>query len=73
MADIKKVATRESYGKALAELGKEYDIKLKEVDRCGLSFIGTFKPFIANPLQFVKDQFTEGQVLSKLHLVRHFK
>ena len=52
------------------KLGKEYDIKLKEVDRCGLSFIGTFKPFIANPLQFVKDQFTEGQVLSKLHLVR---
>lgn len=52
------------------KLGKDYDIKLKEVDRCGLSFIGTFKPFIANPLQFVKDQFTEGQVLSKLHLVR---
>ena len=52
------------------KLGKEYDIELKEVDRSGLSIIGSFKPFIAHPLQFVKDQFTEGQVLSKLHLVR---
>lgn len=35
-----------------------------------MSIIGSFKPFIAHPLQFVKDQFTEGQVLSRLHLVR---
>ena len=26
MAEVKKIATRESYGNALAELGKEYQI-----------------------------------------------
>ena len=28
MAEVKKIATRESYGNALAELGKEYPLSL---------------------------------------------
>lgn len=67
------IPTSETYignSKYLYKHGREYDTELKEVDRSGLSIIGSFKPFIAHPLQFVKDQFTEGQVLSKLHLVR---
>ena len=29
MADVKKIATRESYGNALVELGKKYDNVVK--------------------------------------------
>ncbi len=28
MADVQKIATREAYGKALVELGKEHDVLL---------------------------------------------
>ena len=32
MADVKKVATREAYGKALAQFGDKYDIVVLDAD-----------------------------------------
>jgi len=43
MADVKKIATRESYGKALAELGKEYDIVVLDADLSKSTKTETFK------------------------------
>ncbi len=44
MSDVKKIATRESYGKALAELGKEYDnLVVLDADLAGATKTGTFK------------------------------
>lgn len=50
------------------KINKEYTVTIKEVDKYGNSFIGTFKPYIEHPLQFVADSFSEGQVLSNLRL-----
>ena len=44
MADVKKIATRESYGKALAELGAEFDnIVVLDADLAGATKTGTFQ------------------------------
>ena len=44
MADVKKIATRDSYGNALVELGKEYaDIVVLDADLAGATKTGTFK------------------------------
>ena len=44
MADVKKIATRESYGKALAELGAEYEnLVVLDADLAGATKTGTFK------------------------------
>ncbi len=44
MADVKKVATRDSYGAALAELGKEHDdLIVFDADLAGATKTGTFK------------------------------
>lgn len=44
MADVKKIATRESYGNALVELGKEHDdIIVFDADLAGATKTGTFK------------------------------
>ena len=44
MADIKKIATRESYGNALVELGKEHaDVVVLDADLAGATKSGTFK------------------------------
>ena len=44
MADVKKVATRDSYGAALAELGKENDdLIVFDADLAGATKTGTFK------------------------------
>ena len=44
MADIKKIATRESYGNALAELGKEHpDLVVLDADLAGATKTGIFK------------------------------
>lgn len=44
MADVKKIATRESYGKALAELGAEHDdLVVLDADLAGATKTGTFK------------------------------
>lgn len=44
MADMKKVATRDSYGKALAELGAEYEnLVVLDADLAGATKTGVFK------------------------------
>ena len=44
MADVKKIATRESYGKALAELGAEFDnIVVLDADLAGATKTATFQ------------------------------
>lgn len=44
MADVKKIATRESYGNALAELGKEKeDLVVLDADLAGATKTGIFK------------------------------
>ena len=43
MADVKKIATRESYGKALSELGGEYDIIVLDADLSKSTKTDTFK------------------------------
>lgn len=44
MPEIKKIATRESYGMALAELGKEHeDIVVLDADLAGATKTGVFK------------------------------
>ena len=44
MADVKKIATRDSYGKALAELGAEYDnLVVLDADLAGATKTGTFQ------------------------------
>jgi len=44
MSEVKKIATRESYGKALAELGHEHeDLVVLDADLAGATKTGTFK------------------------------
>lgn len=44
MSDVKKIATRESYGNALAELGKEHeDVVVLDADLAGATKTGVFK------------------------------
>ena len=44
MADVKKIATRDSYGNALVELGAEYkDLIVFDADLAGATKTGTFK------------------------------
>ncbi|MCD8152659.1 MAG: transketolase family protein [Clostridiales bacterium] len=44
MPEVKKIATRESYGNALAELGKEYDnLVVLDADLAGATKTGVFK------------------------------
>lgn len=52
------------------KIGKTYDVCIKDISGRGDSLIGSFRPFIQHPLQFVKDQFSEGQVLSHLKMIR---
>ena len=44
MADVKKIATRDSYGNALVELGKMHEnIVVLDADLAGATKSGTFK------------------------------
>ena len=44
MADVKKIATRESYGNALVELGKKYDnVVVLDADLAAATKTGVFK------------------------------
>ncbi|MCR4891612.1 MAG: transketolase family protein, partial [Lachnospiraceae bacterium] len=44
MSDVKKIATRESYGKALAELAEEYpSLVVLDADLAGATKTGIFK------------------------------
>lgn len=44
MSDVKKIATRESYGNALVELGKKHeDVVVLDADLANATKTGTFK------------------------------
>ena len=44
MADVKKIATRDSYGNALVEVGKEHeDLIVLDADLAGATKTGTFQ------------------------------
>ena len=44
MSEVKKIATRESYGKALAELGAEYEnLVVLDADLAGATKTAVFK------------------------------
>lgn len=44
MSEVKKIATRESYGNALAELGKEHeDVVVLDADLAAATKTGVFK------------------------------
>jgi len=63
MADIKKIATRESYGNALAELGKEHeDIIVLDADLAGATKTSIFKK--AFPDRHIDCGIAEGNMLA---------
>ena len=48
MSEVKKIATRESYGNALAELGKEHeDVVVLDADLAAATKTGVFKKAFA--------------------------
>ena len=49
MSEVKKIATRESYGNALVELGKEHeDLVVLDADLAAATKTGTFKKAFRN-------------------------
>ena len=62
MADVKKIATRESYGNALVELGKEHDnLIVFDADLAGATKTGTFKK--AFPERHFNAGIAEGNMI----------
>ena len=62
MADVKKIATRESYGNALKELGDEFsDIVVLDADLAGATKTGTFKK--AHPDRFFDCGIQEANMI----------
>ena len=62
MADIKKIATRDSYGNALKELGDEFDnIVVLDADLAGATKTGTFKK--AHPERFFDCGIQEANMI----------
>lgn len=49
-------------------IGKQYSVCLKEVDKYGYQLIGTFKPIIKHPLEEFTKRFKEGQALKLLKI-----
>ena len=63
MADVKKIATRDSYGNALVELGKEYDdLIVFDADLAGATKTGTFKK--AFPQRHFNCGIAEGNMMA---------
>lgn len=62
MVDVKKIATRESYGKALATLGKEYDIVVLDADLSKSTKTDTFKKEF--PDRFINMGIAEQNMMS---------
>ena len=63
MADVKKIATRESYGNALVELGKEHDdIVVFDADLAGATKTSTFKK--AFPERHINAGIAEGNMIA---------
>lgn len=62
MSEVKKIATRESYGNALVELGKEHDnVVVLDADLAGATKTGTFKK--AFPDKFYDCGIAEGNMM----------
>ena len=62
MADVKKIATRESYGNALVELGKESDtLVVLDADLAGATKTGTFQK--AFPERHIDCGIAEGNMV----------
>ena len=62
MADMKKVATRDSYGNALKELGEKYEnLVVLDADLAGATKTGTFKK--AFPDRFFDCGIAEGNMI----------
>lgn len=62
MADVKKIATRESYGNALVELGKEFDnLVVLDADLAGATKTGTFQK--AFPERHIDCGIAEGNMV----------
>ena len=63
MADVKKMATREGYGKALVDLGREHqDIVVLDADLAGSTKTGMFAK--AYPDRFFNCGIAEGNMMS---------
>ena len=62
MAIGDKIATRESYGKALAELGEKYDIVVMDADLSKSTKTATFKDKF--PERFINTGIAEGNMMS---------
>ena len=62
MADIKKIATRESYGNALCELGEKYDILVLDADLSKSTKTDTFKKQF--PVRFINMGIAEANMMS---------
>ncbi len=62
MADIKKIATRESYGNALAELGDKYDIIVLDADLSKSTKTEVFKKKF--PERFINMGIAEANMMS---------
>ena len=62
MSDVKKTATRESYGNALAELGSEHkDLVVLDADLASATKTGVFKK--AHPDRFIDCGIAEGNMM----------
>ena len=63
MSDVKRIATRESYGNALAELGKEHDdFVVLDADLSGATKTGIFKKVF--PERHINCGIAEGNMMS---------
>jgi transketolase len=63
MSEVKKIATRESYGNALAELGKEHaDVVVLDADLSGATKTATFKKVF--PERHINCGIAEGNMMS---------
>ena len=63
MSDVKKIATRESYGNALAELGRMHDdVVVLDADLAGATKTGVFKK--ACPERFIDCGIAEGNMMT---------
>ena len=63
MSEVKRIATRESYGNALAELGKEHaDVVVLDADLSGATKTATFKKVF--PERHINCGIAEGNMMS---------
>lgn len=51
-------------------IGKTYDVAIKELSSDGCSLIGTLKPFIKNLLSLFEKEYKEGKTITKYKIVK---